>query len=818
MPFFADVILPLAIRGMFTYSIPDEFNALCQVGFRVVVPVGAKKRFTGIIAAIHEKEPEGFEVKSILDVLDTSPSVNARQLQLWRWMAIYYLCSLGEIYKAAVPSGLRLESETNVLAANPMPIDVHLTETEMALVALVQKNNQLTLDEIGKWLDVKNPIPTVKRLLEKGVLMVQEHLREKVKPKTERYLMLHPFYQSENSLATVHESLKRAKKQQQLLEQFIHLAQGDLSIKIAAKQLEKAMEGSAPLVRALLQKGILREESIVVSRIATAETQTVPKHSLNQHQSEGFKAILSQFEKLDTVLLHGVTSSGKTEVYIHLMEQVLEQGQQVLFLLPEIALTTQIISRLKRVFGNRIGIYHSRFSDAERLEIWNNLAANDEKTFKIILGVRSGVFLPFHNLGLIIVDEEHENTYKQFDPAPRYNARDLAVVLGKIHHAKVLMGSATPGIETYYNALSGRYGLVELTKRHQDIALPNIYLADVKKSHKKKEMQGHFTPLLLHFVRQAMEENKQVILFQNRRGYSPFLECKECGWVPKCKFCDVSLTYHKSGQKLSCHYCGYSTSSVKKCPVCSNTQIEAKGFGTEKIEDDMQILFPSARIGRLDLDTTQGKFGHLPIITAFEDQELDILIGTQMVSKGLDFEHVGVVGVLNADSMLSFPDFRAYERSYQLMAQVSGRAGRKHGQGTVIIQTRNVDHAIIKQVQDNNYQAMYEVQLAERRRFLYPPFSRLIELTLKHQDSALCDDAARYLVNELKKINGCMVLGPTTPFINRIQNKYIRNVLLKLSKDGEHGRLKNALTELFDEFAKHEKYKRITLSVDVDPM
>ncbi|MGD9991734.1 MAG: primosomal protein N' [Salinivirgaceae bacterium] len=815
---FIDVILPLPLKSFFTYQVPDSFVPLVKQGVRVIVPFGTKKLYTALVFSVHHKKPIDYQTKIILDVLDANPIINPFQLRLWEWTADYYMCSLGEVYKAALPSGLRLESETRLLTSlDEVPESAN--EKEQLIFRIVQKQTLLSVTELAKICQLENPLPLLKKMMEKGWLSIQEDLKKTYKPKMVKYLSLAKRIDTIEKIEKCRAILDRAPKQQELFNFLIKKLKNDPFSGqefIKAELLDEAGTTAATL-KSLVEKNIIKETEQETSRLIWKNDETKPVKTLNQQQLKAMKGIQDAFAEKPVVLLHGVTSSGKTEIYIHLIQNAIDMGKQVLYLLPEIALTSQIIQRLSHVFGNKVGVYHSKFSDAERVEIYQKVAENSDSQLQIILGARSAIFLPFSNLGLIVVDEEHENTYKQFDPAPRYNARDLAVVSGLIHKAPVLLGTATPSIESYYNAQTGRYGLVELMERHQNIKMPKILVADVRKAHKKKEMHAHFTPMLIQNIDEALENKEQVILFQNRRGFSPYLECASCGWIPKCKWCDVSLTYHKGINKLTCHYCGYSIDNVYRCGHCKQPDLETKGFGTEKVEDEIQLIYPEARVARLDLDTTRGKYGHETIINNFQNQHIDILIGTQMVSKGLDFDHVSVVGILNADNMLKFPDFRAYERSYQLMAQVSGRAGRKNKQGKVIIQTNDTEHAIIQQVIQNNYVAMFNQQLSERRNFNYPPFSRLIKLTLKHRDQHVVTKAAQFLVNAIKAMKHLSILGPTVPAIPRIQNQYLRTALIKLDKGNQVTQVKRQLTVLIEDMKNQPQFKSVIIIPDVDP-
>lgn len=810
--------MPLPVRGIFTYELSGEHNYTIAIGKRVLVQFGKKKLYTALVVKIHNNKPTDYETKPILDILDDNITVNKYQIRLWEWSADYYMCSIGDFYKAALPSGLRLESETKILPNEINESHTFSTNENIVLNALI-KNEILTLGEIANLINIKNPLPLIKSLQEKQALIIQEEVKKRFKPKTNKFISLSKHINAQELINETLDQLNKASKQKQLLLHYLNSQESNNPseyIAILKQHLLSESGCSSTILKQLVEKNIFEEKEVEVSRLEEFTTELSDKKTLNENQTKAYSELKSVFSEKDVALLHGVTSSGKTEIYIHLIQEIIEQKKQVLYLLPEIALTSQIIKRLKAVFGNKVGVYHSKFSDAERVEIWNKINNNDQ-SHQVILGVRSSIFLPFKNLGLIIVDEEHENTFKQFDPSPRYNARDLSIVLGALHKAKVLLGTATPSLETYYNAKTGRYGLVELFQRHQNIQLPKIMLSDIRKSYKKKEMQSHFSPMMIDNIEDALKKNEQVILFQNRRGFSPFIECNSCGWVPKCKWCDVSLTYHKGIDKLICHYCGYSMNGVYQCGHCNEPHIETKGFGTEKVEDEIKLIFPDAKVGRLDLDTTRGKHGHETIINDFQNHNIDILIGTQMVSKGLDFEHVSVVGILSADSMLRFPDFRAYERSYQLMAQVSGRAGRKNKQGKVIIQTYDTQNVIINQVMHNNYHQMYLYQLKERKQFLYPPFSRLIKLTLKHRDKNTLNKSSYELANTLKSIGSCKTLGPTTPPIIRVQNLYIKTILIKITKGPHVAAIKRSISQKIELLNSKPEFKSVQIIIDVDP-
>lgn len=815
---YADIILPLPLANTYTYAIPSEYVAKLVVGMRVTVPV-KKKIYTGIVYAIHSKCPVGYEIKHIITVLDEHPIIRTPQLKFWEWISQYYQSFLGDVYKAALPSGLKLDSETRVtIQSNFDEMDVDFTPQQDKAITILLREKELTVSELAKEVGVKEPYSLVKALFDKGAIVVSESLRASYKPKKEDFVRLSDAACDEKRLQVIFEELKKASKQLDLLTFFLdlqqNLPQGEQEL--SKKMLLEKSGASAAILKALVAKNVLQIYSKEKSRLDLSAIQTHDRYPLNSFQQKAYSEITEHFQQKNVVLLHGVTSSGKTEIYIHLIEKTLKQGKQVLYLLPEIALTSQLTDRLKRVFGNQLGVYHSKFPDAERVEIWNNLLL--DKGYQIILGVRSSVFLPFRDLGLVIIDEEHENTYKQYDPAPRYHARNAAIVLAAMHGAKTLLGTATPSIESYNNALTGKYGLVELFQRHEDIALPNIIAVDTKELRRKKQMKSFFSPLLLEHIEKALASNKQVILFQNRRGYAPYVECTQCAFVPKCKNCDVSLTLHKSFNALTCHYCGYTEKIPAKCPSCGNDKLESKGFGTEKIEDEIQLLFPEARISRLDLDTSRTKTAYEKIIQDFQHHQVDILVGTQMVSKGLDFEHVSLVGILNADNMLNYPDFRAHERAFQLMAQVSGRAGRKGKQGTVILQTSDVNHPIIQQVIANDYLSMYKQQMQEREDFNYPPYYRLINVHIKHRELDTVNKAARKMAEALRAVFGLRVLGPDNPPVTRIQNMFLKRIVLKIEANAPNDKAKELIQEVSMQIIAEEQFKSVMINLDVDPM
>ena len=818
---FVDVILPLPLQAYFTYALPPEMDGQVQIGCRVVVSFGRKKFYTGIVRNVHYLKPQEYEVKEVSAVLDEHPILLPLQFQFWEWLAGYYLCTQGDVYKAALPSGLKLESET-VVEYNPdFEATESLSEREQKVLDLLAIEPEQTVTRLEKESSLKNILAVVKSLLEKDALFVKEELKRTYKPKTETRVRLTEAARNERRLHFFFDELqRRAPKQLDLLMKYIELSGclGGREVKEVSKAELLKRSGATPAVfSGLVDKGVFEVYQQEVGRLETVSQAVMSLNELNVHQQRVFDEIRASFREKNVCLLHGVTSSGKTEIYIHLIDEAVRQGKQVLYLLPEIALTTQITERLKRVFGCRLGIYHSKFPDAERVEVWQKQLSQDP--YDIILGVRSSLFLPFQRLGLVIVDEEHENTYKQQDPAPRYHARNAAIVLASMCGAKTLLGTATPSVESWYNATEGgKYALVELKERYKEIQLPEIIPVDIKELQRKKRMDGPFSPLLLQYVREALEQKEQVILFQNRRGFAPMIECHTCGWVPKCKNCDVSLTYHKGLNQLTCHYCGYTQPVPRQCPACEGVDLRNRGFGTEKIEDDVKVIFPEARVARMDLDTTRTRTAYERIIHDFQQGRTDILIGTQMVSKGLDFDHVSVVGILNADTMMNYPDFRAYERAFQLMAQVAGRAGRKNKRGRVVLQTKSIDHPIIPQVMHNDFEGMVAGQLAERQLFRYPPYYRLVYVYLKHRNEQLLDVMAQTMAAKLRAVFGARVLGPDKPPVARIQTLFIRKIVLKIETNAPMARARQLLVQVQQEMVAEDRFKSLIVYYDVDPM
>ena len=745
---FAEVILPLPLPGSYTYSIPKELEEKIVTGCRVSVPLGDRKLYTALVMSIHSNKPEGYKIKPIKELLDEEPVVTEKQLRLWGWISRYYLCSMGDIYKAAIPQGLKGE----------------------------------------------------------------------FKPRTEQRVRLTPKCNDEKGINLILQSLSRAPRQRRLLDTYLQIATPFTPERkeISKHRLIEAAQVSPTIFRELQDKGILESYTVEIGRLNGEITPVTPQNILNPAQEKAFNEIKDSFGTKNVTLLHGVTSAGKTEIYIHLIAEALERGEQVLYMLPEIALTKQIVERLRRVFGNRIGLYHSKFSDAERVEIWKKQLGDEP--YDIILGVRSSVFLPFKKLGLVIVDEEHENSYKQQEPAPRYHARNAAVVLASLFGAKTLLGTATPSIESYYNAVTGKYALVSLTTRHRSLKLPQIEVVDMQEYQRRKLVTGTFSDPLVEAMDEALKNKQQIILFQNRRGYAPLMECKTCGWVPRCKHCDVSLTLHKSAGKLTCHYCGYTIPAPVHCPNCEERNFINLGYGTEKIEDDLHNLFPEARIERMDLDTTRTRNAYEKIITDFQQGKTDILIGTQMVSKGLDFDNVAVVGIINADTLLNYPDFRATERAFQLMAQVAGRAGRKNGQGKVFLQTKMTDAPVIPLIVGNDYASFYDQQIGERMLFHYPPFYRLVYIYMKHRDVHILEEFSTVVGKRMREIFDDRILGPDLPPVAKVKQQYIRRIVLKVENSLSQYKINEVLHNIQLAYCNQQRYRAVTMYYDIDPM
>ncbi len=779
---------------------------------RIAVEFGKSKIYTGLVYKLHTTPPTAYDAKEIFQILDETAIITDVQLKHWEWISNYYMCSLGEVMRAALPSAFLLESETIIVLNEVLEDESDLSDDEFLIYEALQHHTQLTIFQVVDLLGKKTVLPIINKLIDKKVVHVKELIYEQYKPKMVKYIQLNPVWNSENALPSLLEELSRARKQREVILTYFQLLSEKAPIK---KSVLKDTSGvSDAVIKTLIDKGIFDEYELQKDRVNFDEASTKVK-SLSNVQEKACNQIKRSFEQHSTTLLHGVTSSGKTEIYVKLIQEQLQKGKQVLYLLPEIALTSQIIERLQKYFGSYLSVFHSKYSVNERVEVWNNTLAGKQKA-QLVLGARSAMLLPFSNLGLIIVDEEHESSYKQYDPAPRYHARDASIVLGHMHAAKVLLGSATPSVETFYNTQQNKYGLVSLDRRFGDVLMPEIELVDIKEKYRKKRMTGHFSDRLLNLIQEALAEKEQVILFQNRRGYSPVVECETCGVAPQCPMCDVSLTYHSHRSELRCHYCGYRQAKPHNCGACGSEKLNTKGFGTEQIELELKELFPDHNIGRMDLDTTRGKNGYQKIIGKFAAQEIDILVGTQMLSKGLDFQNVTLVGVLNADNMLNFPDFRAHERSFQLLTQVSGRAGRNKKRGRVAIQTFNPYHQILQQVSTNSYTQMYKEQLDDRWQFHYPPFYRLIKITLKHKDYLRVDQGADWLGRSLESIFKKNMLGPTVPAVSRIRNQYIRNITIKIPQKQSLKATKEQITNVQNAFQAVKEFRSIRLNIDVD--
>lgn len=809
---FVEVILPLSLAINYTYRVPYELNERIAVGKRVVVQFGKHKMYTALVKSIGTQPPEIYQAKYIIDVVDEVPVINERQFEFWDWIASYYLCNEGDVMSAALPTGLKLASETILMIREELPDEIELTEKENIIFQVLQKQRRISIDDVVELLGQKTVYPIINSLIAKEVVDVAEEVVEKYKPLLKSFISLNPFYKDEENLKQLFAILERAPKQLDALLAYLKLARTDQAVP-KQQLLEESGSGQAAL-KALLDKDVFVQEKRQVSRLHDLADEFEVNFELSKAQQHAFNEVQKGFEQKDVVLLHGVTASGKTQLYIKLIEKAIANGGQVLFLLPEIALTTQIVERIKQYFGDKIGVYHSKFNDNERVEIWNKVVNG---TYQVVLGARSAVFLPFKELKLIVVDEEHEASYKQHEPAPRYQARDAAVFLAHLHEAKVVLGSATPSIESFYNAQTDKYVLVTLNERFGGVQLPLQEVVSIAEETKRKKMTSYFTSVLIDDMAVALENKEQVILFQNRRGYATILICATCGYAPKCVNCDVSLTYHKASGKLHCHYCGYHQSSINICPACGSVHVEQKGFGTERIEEELSLIFPEAKIARLDLDSTRTKNSLQQIISDFQDKKTQVLIGTQMVAKGLDFDNVSLIGVINADTLLNYPDFRAFERSYQLLAQVAGRAGRRDKQGKVCIQAYDNSHRIIQQVIENNYQQMYADEMEERKQFNYPPFTRLIFVNVKHKDANVLQIAAHHLANALKQQLGARILGPEQPLVARIRNYYIKQIIIKIEKAAPVQKVKTILKDTIRDFNAQKEFKSVITQIDVDP-
>lgn len=814
MQFFVDVLLPLPLPKAFTYWVSEDEYEYLSPGYRIGVPFGKNKLYTGVVYKKHQRPPQTHTPKPIAVILDDYPLVTESQFQFWEWMSSYYQCSLGSILRAALPSAFLLASETFVSKNEIEDINWDGLDDEAFLVMEALEKNDLSIADIQAIVQQKRVLPLLNSLIEQGYVRTHQTLKEKYTPKRQRYVRISPDKTTDNALNALFEELKRAPKQSSFLLGMIDLRSDNQWVKVNI--IKKKTGATSGLIRLLLDKNILEEQWIQEDRLVFSNPTTSVNPTLSKHQQAAFDRIKNTWQSKPVVLLQGVTSSGKTEVYFSLIEEQLLHNKQSLFLLPEISLTAQMIKRLQDRFGSQVTIYHSKFSIHERVEVWKNVLQGSDKA-KIILGARSAVFLPFNNLGLVIVDEEHESSYKQFGPEPRYQARDAAIVLANQQEAKVILGSATPSIESRFNVERQKYGSVVLSERYGNAQLPTLKTVDLKDAYKRKTIKGLFAPELFDAITNTLASNKQIILFQNRRGYAPLLECHSCGHIPQCTNCDVSLTYHSYSQQMRCHYCGYHIAKPTQCAVCSSPHFELKGTGTQQIEAQVEEFFPSAIVERMDWDSTRGKWAFDKIIERFSLGEVNVLVGTQMVTKGLDFKNVGLVGVINTDPLLFFPDFRAHERAFQLLTQVAGRAGRSSIAGRVLIQTFSPKHPVLQQVLQSNYKAMYEQQIQERKNFDYPPFYRLIRLSLKARDYQKTAQAAQWLYDVLSQGIQTPILGPVEPAIGRVRNQYIQQLMLKFPDNSGRKQLKEKVNRAIKSFAAVGQFRSVKISVDVDP-
>lgn len=818
---FVDLILPVPIRNLFTYRVPFELNDSVFIGQRVIVPFGGKKRITGVIANLHNTAPSHYTAKYVDYLLDEQPIISEQQIQFWKWISDYYLAPIGDVMSAALPANFKLASETVVLIHPDYDGDMgQLSAKEQLILSALAEREKIELNELAEIAETNAIALLVKKMIEKGLVITQEEINQRYTPKTKTFIRINPEI-NEESMAQILDEMAANSRLKGSFDALLRILQRTKESSISGGYMDKKKllenDISTSTLKTLEKKGIILQEKLQIDRFGGEGHALAPFPQLTDAQQTALHSIEKSWETNNITLLHGITGSGKTEIYMHLIQSFLDLGKQVLFLIPEIALTTQLISRLRKYFGELVGVYHSKFNQNERVEIWQHVQANQSDKFRVIVGARSSIFLPFKNLGLVIVDEEHEGTYKQSDPSPRYHGRDAAIYLARTFGANVLLGSATPSLESYQNSNDGKYGLVHLQERFLGMELPSFLMANLVKEKEAKTMVSHFSSTLLEEITTTLAQKEQVILFQNRRGYTPYWTCEVCSWIPKCQQCDVSLTYHLSSNLLKCHYCGFSSAPMGSCGACGSNKIKMQGFGTEKIEDELQPLFPGARIERMDFDTTRSKSRYSEILQAFEDRHIDILVGTQMLAKGLDFDHVGLVGILDAEQLLNAPNFRAYERGFQLMTQVSGRAGRKHKRGKVVIQTRNPEHWILQLVVENGTLSFIEQELQERLNFHYPPFYKLINVNLKHEEEALLVNAAHHLSNALKKTLHERVIGPEFPLIKRLQGKYQQEIKIKYEKNLSDKKIKEHLLALLNQFYENTRFKKIKISIDVDP-
>lgn len=820
LTYFVEVLLPLPLPRSFTYRVPNDLEGAVDWGLRVVVPFGSSKVYTGIILEVHHRPPSSGTAKYLLDVLDLEPQMSRPQLQLMQWMSEYYICHLGEVFQAAMPSGFKISSESKIQVHPALEDWSEFNEKERDFLGHLQEKGSMDYAAVASYLGIKQPHPFIQNLLKLGAILVFESLKDRYQPKIQRCLHLNEAYLEPAVFKSLLSELASKPKQLEALLIFAKWLPLTAGPEANARGMEKKrcleLGASESAIKSLLDKEILVQKNWAVSRFDEAESNDPLKVQLSPAQEQAYQSILAAFQEKEVALLHGWTGSGKTEIYTQLIQEVLATGQQVLFLVPEIALSTQMVLRLKRVFGNQLGVYHSRFSDNERVEVWQQVKSG-QKPF--ILGVRSSIFLPFDQLGLIVIDEEHEASFKQQEPAPRYHARDAALVLAKGHGAKVLLGSATPSIESYYHAKQGKYALIELKERFSKVPLPKFHLIPTKAHQQAKTMKGGFAPELLSVLRQNMEQGKQSLIFQNRRGYAPYLQCQTCDWIAPCPHCDVSLTYHAQAHALKCHYCGHSQGLLHRCSSCGSTDVKTMGYGTEKIEEELQLYFPQSYGVRIDLESTRSKTAFQQMVQEIQSGKVDFIVGTQMVAKGLDFDHLQVVAVFDADRMLHFPDFRSHERAFQMITQVAGRAGRRAHQGQVYLQTQQAHHPVLDQIIRGDYAGLYADEIAERQAYRYPPFVRLIRVILKHEDRNAVDQAGQALAAALRNpLGSARVLGAQAPIIERIRNKYAREILLKLEKNVHLPAFKQALLQAIDDFRQDKLAKGVQIIIDVDPI
>lgn len=817
---FAEIILPLPLYGTYTYLVPDEIESDIQVGSRVLVQFGRKKFYTGIVERVHNEAPD-YDVKPLMSLLDPHPIVRYPQLKLWNWISEYYLCSLGEVYKAAIPTGLKPESETFVSLNEDFetPEGIKLTDRQAMIVMLLEEKKRLKISDIERELKFKNTAQIVNRMLEAGIINIDEKLSERYHAKRETYIELTLARGDQAGLHDYFDKVQRSQYQEKALIGYLDMSgwlrPAEALREVTRRQLIEGTGITANILRALIDKGIFRQVKRNVNRFNISSQHDIITAPLSTAQKDALEQLRGGFRERQTMLLHGVTGSGKTEIYTHLIASALKDGSQVLYLVPEISLTTQLTDRLRAILGDRLLVYHSKFSDSERVDIWKRMLESNDPL--VVLGARSSVFLPFARLGLVIVDEEHESSFKQYDPAPRYNARDTAMVLAMMHGAKVLLGSATPSVETYYKATTGKYGLVTLSERYEGSVLPDVEIVDMREQRKKKLNSGIMSSTLVSGIRHTLSDRRQAILFQNRRGFAPVVVCRQCGWTPKCENCDVSLVYHKHTNLLKCHYCGYTRPLPSLCPACGQNSIDIFGYGTERIAEEVHQIFPEARVSRMDLDTTRNKDSYQEIIEEFSRHDTDILVGTQMVTKGLDFGDVRIAGVINADTLLNFPDFRSNERAFNMLEQVAGRAGRRKEKGEVIIQTTAPSSEILAFVKRHDYRGFYEMEISERQKYAYPPFTKVINVYLRNKDAQTVDRAAVIYTKKLREIFGSRVLGPEKPFIGRIALWYIQSIMLKVEAGASMKKVKEILRGVYEQTASWPDMKTTQIYYDVDP-